>query len=183
MQTHLSGLSEVCPWRPRVTPKAYCNCGASAPPQLGLTHPPSTQARTVFVPEFYDNSATGADAMAAIMRALREQATESDATVLCLGHNAGWEECSTALAGEPVALKTAQAALLKSNARSWSDVTGPDSVTQWVLMAKLSWGDSASEEGGERRHGCRAGAQCVCHRCQEGQSERSQGCSGAQGGR
>ena len=102
-----------------------------------------TQARTVFVPEFYDSSATGADAMAAIMRALREQATESDATVLCLGHNAGWEECSTALAGEPVALKTAQAALLKSNARSWADVTGPDSVTQWVLMAKLSWGDSA----------------------------------------
>lgn len=97
----------------------------------------------MFVPEFYDNSATGADAMAAIMRALREQATESDATVLCLGHNAGWEECSTALAGEPVALKTAQAALLKSNARSWADVTGPDSVTQWVLMAKLSWGDSA----------------------------------------
>ena len=69
MQTHLSGLSEVCSCCPRVTPKAYCNCGASAPPQLGLTHPPLTQARTVFVPEFYDSSATGADAMAAIMRA------------------------------------------------------------------------------------------------------------------
>ena len=98
----------------------------------------------IYVPEFYDHSATGSDALNAIMAALREKALETDATVLCLGHNAGWEECSTTLAGEPVVLKTAQAALLKSSARTWAEVVAPESESKWVLMAKLSYGEKAA---------------------------------------
>jgi hypothetical protein len=103
-----------------------------------------SKARVIYVPAFYDHSATGSDALNAIMSALREQALETDATVLCLGHNAGWEECSTTLAGEPVVLKTAQAALLKSSARTWAEVVAPYSESQWVLMAKLSYGEKAA---------------------------------------
>ena len=102
----------------------------------------------IYVPEFYDHSATGSDALAAIMAALREKASEADATVLCLGHNAGWEECSTTLAGEPVVLKTAQAALLKSSARTWAEVVAPESESKWVLMAKLSYGEKAASKAG-----------------------------------
>ena len=39
-------------------------------------------------------------------------------TVLCVGHNKGWEEAASTLSGQPVRLKNACAALLEVS-RSW----------------------------------------------------------------
>ena len=41
--------------------------------------------------------------------------------VLCVGHNKGWEEASTALAGEPVRLRNACAALLEAPCLDWGE--------------------------------------------------------------
>lgn len=47
-------------------------------------------------------------------------------TVLAIGHNPGWELAAGALAGQPVALKTASCALLEGRGATWTlALTGP----------------------------------------------------------
>ena len=41
-------------------------------------------------------------------------------TIMCVGHNRGWQEAAAAFAATPVLLKTAHAALLQSAAPSWA---------------------------------------------------------------
>lgn len=52
--------------------------------------------------------------------------------IMCVGHNKGWEEASTAFAKQPVRLGTASAALFEVFGGSWEDVTGPE--TSWTLV-------------------------------------------------
>eukprot|EP00878_Enallax_costatus_P003990 GHUV01004213.1.p1 GENE.GHUV01004213.1~~GHUV01004213.1.p1 ORF type:complete len:230 (+),score=55.38 GHUV01004213.1:387-1076(+) len=52
--------------------------------------------------------------------------------VMCVGHNKGWEEASSAFARQPVRLGTASAALFEVFGGSWEDVTGPE--TNWTLV-------------------------------------------------
>ncbi|KAG2433041.1 hypothetical protein HXX76_008768 [Chlamydomonas incerta] len=42
--------------------------------------------------------------------------------VMCVGHNKGWEEAASQLAGQAVKLRTASAALLQCYSPSWKDV-------------------------------------------------------------
>lgn len=52
--------------------------------------------------------------------------------IMCVGHNKGWEEASSAFAREPVRLGTASAALFEVFGGSWEDVTAPE--TSWNLV-------------------------------------------------
>ena len=53
-----------------------------------------------------------------------EAAAEGARTVLCIGHNKGWAEAASELAGEVVRLPTASAALLESGSDSWEEALG-----------------------------------------------------------
>ncbi|KAG2448681.1 hypothetical protein HYH02_006038 [Chlamydomonas schloesseri] len=66
--------------------------------------------------------------------------------IMCVGHNKGWEEAASQLAGQAVKLRTASAALLQCYAPSWKDVL------------KLP---SSKEEGAEQQQAGRGAAAAV----------------------
>ena len=96
--------------------------------------PSLNKARVVEVPELYSACGNGGDALAALNAALCRHATKEEATALLIGHNPGWEEAVALLTSAPsvegseapatpsaAPLRTAQAALLLSEQRSWQD--------------------------------------------------------------
>lgn len=54
-------------------------------------------------------------------------------TVLCLGHNPGWEHAVSQLSGVPTGLTTGNAALLEVRAPTWAEALG----RPWELIALL----------------------------------------------
>lgn len=56
-------------------------------------------------------------------------------TVLCLGHNRGWEETASSFAGKKVKLRPCYAALLEDHASSWTEAL--DSTKLWHLVGTL----------------------------------------------
>lgn len=54
--------------------------------------------------------------------------------ILCLGHNKGWEEAASTMAGKPVRLETSNAALLQADEASWQTWS---SDTRWTLVDLL----------------------------------------------
>ncbi len=58
---------------------------------------------------------------------------DSWGTVLCLGHNPGWEHAVSVLSGVPTSMTTANAALLESHGESWTEAVGGP----WSLVAFL----------------------------------------------
>lgn len=55
-----------------------------------------------------------------------------NSTIMCIGHNRGWEEAATALAQRPVKLQTANAALLQSRAGSWQEALSSEEPWEYV---------------------------------------------------
>ncbi|XP_028066768.1 uncharacterized protein At3g52155, chloroplastic-like isoform X7 [Camellia sinensis] len=45
-------------------------------------------------------------------------------TVMCMGHNRGWEEAASMFSGTSIELKTCNAALLEATGKSWEDWVG-----------------------------------------------------------
>ncbi|KAF5832652.1 hypothetical protein DUNSADRAFT_11397 [Dunaliella salina] len=56
--------------------------------------------------------------------------------VMLVGHNKGWEEAASQLAGQAVKLQTASAALLQVTAESWADVLQGEDA-RWRLVGIL----------------------------------------------
>lgn len=53
--------------------------------------------------------------------------------ILCLGHNKGWEEAASTLAGRPIFLDHCDAALFETDGNSWKGLLNPD-VEKWKLV-------------------------------------------------
>lgn len=68
---------------------------------------------------------------------VREYARDDvNCTVMCVGHNRGWEEAATAFSGHPVQLGTANAALLEIQALTWEDAM--DEAALWRLVGVVT---------------------------------------------
>lgn len=80
------------------------------------------KAEMVVEPAFY---LAGIDAV----RARLERVPSSAKTILVLGHNPGWEEMASELAGEHVELKTSYAAVFETDADgSWTELLSPEKL-------------------------------------------------------
>ena len=77
------------------------------------------EVSVVYVPEFYHAG------MGAVQDALAE-VDDAVECVLVLGHNPGWETMVHLLSGEPVAMKTATAALMTREVGSWAAAVAPN---------------------------------------------------------
>jgi phosphohistidine phosphatase len=77
----------------------------------------------LFVPSFY------LAGVAAIQKELTFARVLPHKTIIVVGHNPGWSMAVESLTGQPVALKTAAAALLEVEADNWND----------ALMLEESW--------------------------------------------
>lgn len=56
-------------------------------------------------------------------------------TVMCMGHNRGWEEAASVFSGVPVELKTSNAALLEASGQSWEEAFYSAGFGGWKLLS------------------------------------------------
>lgn len=86
--------------------------------------PRLADVRTYLMPSFYEDSQSKAGpgaSLKAITRSVLYTAGAEHSTVLCIGHNPGWDESASVLCNEPVMLRGCDAALLISESRTWTE--------------------------------------------------------------
>ncbi|KAM3274675.1 hypothetical protein ACQJBY_043608 [Aegilops geniculata] len=78
-----------------------------------------SQALVHFIPSFYSIAAMDGQTAEHLQKAICEYSTDEILTVMCMGHNKGWEEAASMFSGDSVVLKTCNAALLEAAGKSW----------------------------------------------------------------
>ncbi|VAI31388.1 unnamed protein product [Triticum turgidum subsp. durum] len=83
-----------------------------------------SQALVHFIPSFYSIAAMDGQTAEHLQKAICEYSTDEILTVMCMGHNKGWEEAASMFSGDSVVLKTCNAALLEAAGKSWVELGG-----------------------------------------------------------
>lgn len=78
-------------------------------------------AEVHFLGSFYSVSAMDGQTAQHLEQTICSYARDDNFTVMCMGHNRGWEEAASILSGLSIELKTANAALLETLGSSWSE--------------------------------------------------------------
>uniref|UniRef100_A0A7N0UEF3 Uncharacterized protein n=1 Tax=Kalanchoe fedtschenkoi TaxID=63787 RepID=A0A7N0UEF3_KALFE len=81
------------------------------------------EAEVHFIPSFYSIAAMDGQTADHLQRAVCKFSRDEVLTVMCMGHNRGWEEAASMLSGASVELKTCNAALLEAFGNSWEEVS------------------------------------------------------------
>lgn len=79
------------------------------------------EAEVHFLSSFYSVAAMDGQTAEHLQQAIREYSRDEILTVMCMGHNKGWEEAASMLSGVSVELKTCNAALLEAAGKSWEE--------------------------------------------------------------
>ncbi|KAJ3698305.1 hypothetical protein LUZ61_002010 [Rhynchospora tenuis] len=95
------------------------------------------QAKVHFIPSFYSIAAMDGQTAEHLQKAICEFSTDEILTVMCMGHNRGWEEAASMLSGDTVELKTCNAALLEASGRSWIEAFSVAGLGGWKLHGIL----------------------------------------------
>ncbi|KAF3325940.1 Histidine phosphatase superfamily (branch 1) [Carex littledalei] len=95
------------------------------------------QAKVHFIPSFYSIAAMDGQTAAHLQKAICEFSTDEISTVMCMGHNKGWEEAASMFSGDPVELKTCNAALLEASGQSWMEAFSVAGLGGWKLHGIL----------------------------------------------
>ncbi|CAA6670137.1 unnamed protein product [Spirodela intermedia] len=80
------------------------------------------EAKVRYVPSFYSVAAMDGQTAEHLQKAVCEYSEDEILTVMCMGHNKGWEEAASMLAGASIELKTCNAALLEASGQSWNEL-------------------------------------------------------------
>eukprot|EP00268_Persea_americana_P020104 TRINITY_DN20357_c0_g1_i1.p1 TRINITY_DN20357_c0_g1~~TRINITY_DN20357_c0_g1_i1.p1 ORF type:complete len:280 (-),score=50.78 TRINITY_DN20357_c0_g1_i1:329-1168(-) len=90
------------------------------------------EAEVHFVASFYSIAAMDGQTAEHLQQTICEYSRDEIFTVMCMGHNRGWEEAASMLSGAAIELKTCNAALLEATGKSW------DESCWYVLITKHS---------------------------------------------
>ncbi|KAI3495115.1 hypothetical protein L1887_37286 [Cichorium endivia] len=74
-----------------------------------------------FISSFYSVAAMDGQTTDHLQQAICKYARDEILTVMCMGHNRGWEEAASTLSGASIQLKTCNAALLEAAGKSWEE--------------------------------------------------------------
>ncbi|KAL6854575.1 hypothetical protein ACP4OV_019137 [Aristida adscensionis] len=99
-----------------------------------------SEAVVYFIPSFYSIAAMDGQTAEHLQKSICEYSSDEILTVMCMGHNKGWEEAASMFSGDSVELKSCNAALLEASGKSWVEV----GITQAFSLAGL---------GGWKLHG------------------------------
>lgn len=80
------------------------------------------EAEIHFISSFYSIAAMDGQTTDHLQQAICKYARDEILTVMCMGHNRGWEEAASTLSGASIQLKTCNAALLQAAGKSWEEV-------------------------------------------------------------
>ncbi|KAL3339085.1 hypothetical protein AABB24_027954 [Solanum stoloniferum] len=81
------------------------------------------EAEVHFISSFYSVAAMDGQTAEHLRQAICKYSRDEILTVMCMGHNRGWEEAASVLSGVTVELKTCNAALLEATGTSWEECT------------------------------------------------------------
>ncbi|KAH7293118.1 hypothetical protein KP509_28G012800 [Ceratopteris richardii] len=89
-----------------------------------------------FLGSFYSVAAMDGQTADHLKETICKYATDEITTVMCMGHNRGWEEAASIFSGLSVELKTANAALLHTVGNSWEEAF-ESGAGGWTLSTVL----------------------------------------------
>ncbi|RWR95071.1 hypothetical protein CKAN_02439500 [Cinnamomum micranthum f. kanehirae] len=91
------------------------------------------EAEVHFVASFYSIAAMDGQTAEHLQRTICEYSRDEIFTVMCMGHNRGWEEAASMLSGAAIELKTCNAALLEATGKSWDEAFSSVGLGGWKL--------------------------------------------------
>ncbi|XP_006661201.2 uncharacterized protein At3g52155, chloroplastic [Oryza brachyantha] len=92
-----------------------------------------SEAIVHFIPSFYSIAAMDGQTAEHLQKAICEYSSDEILTVMCMGHNKGWEEAASMFSGDSVVLKTCNAALLEAEGKSWVEAFSLAGLGGWKL--------------------------------------------------
>ncbi|KAG6744446.1 hypothetical protein POTOM_051075 [Populus tomentosa] len=84
--------------------------------------PDFLDAEVHFISSFYSVAAMDGQTADHLQQAICNYSRDGILTVMCMGHNRGWEEAASMFSGASIELKTCNAALLEATGKSWEEV-------------------------------------------------------------
>ncbi|KDP29022.1 hypothetical protein JCGZ_16411 [Jatropha curcas] len=104
--------------------------------------PGFVDAEVHFIPSFYSIAALDGQTAEHLQQAICRYSRDEILTVMCMGHNRGWEEAASMFTGAPVELKTCNAALLEATGKSWEEAFVLAGIGGWKLQGIVKPSDS-----------------------------------------
>ncbi|XP_059309317.1 uncharacterized protein At3g52155, chloroplastic isoform X2 [Lycium ferocissimum] len=92
------------------------------------------EAEVHFISSFYSVAAMDGQTAEHLREAICKYSRDEILTVMCMGHNRGWEEAASMFSGVTVELKTCNAALLKATGKSWEEAFSLAGPGGWKLQ-------------------------------------------------
>ncbi|KAK9267341.1 hypothetical protein L1049_009765 [Liquidambar formosana] len=80
-----------------------------------------SEAELHFISSFYSIAAMDGQTAEHLQQAICKFSRDEILTVMCMGHNRGWEEAASMFTGASIELKTCNAALLEATGKSWEE--------------------------------------------------------------
>ncbi|KAL8470232.1 hypothetical protein ACS0TY_032912 [Phlomoides rotata] len=91
------------------------------------------EAEVHFISSFYSVAAMDGQTAEHLQEAICKYSTNEILTIMCMGHNKGWEEAASMLSGASIELQTCNAALLEATGKTWEEVL----LTVYILCYNL----------------------------------------------
>ncbi|XP_061344376.1 uncharacterized protein At3g52155, chloroplastic [Gastrolobium bilobum] len=92
------------------------------------------EAEVHFVSSFYSIAAMDGQTAEHLQKVICRYSRDEILTVMCMGHNRGWEEAASMFSGASVELKTCNAALLEAAGKSWDEAFAAAGFGGWKLQ-------------------------------------------------
>ncbi|KAG6768843.1 hypothetical protein POTOM_024453 [Populus tomentosa] len=83
--------------------------------------PDFLDAEVHFISSFYSIAAMDGQTADHLQQAICNYSRDDILTVMCMGHNKGWEEAASMFSGASIELNTCNAALLEAAGKSWAE--------------------------------------------------------------
>lgn len=100
---------------------------------MGQHTPQFLDADVHFFGSFYSVAAMDGQTAQHLQLTICKHAKDDIFTVMCIGHNRGWEEAASFLSGTSIELKTANAALLETQGNSWQEAFDVAGIGGWTF--------------------------------------------------
>ncbi|KAL0012027.1 hypothetical protein SO802_007135 [Lithocarpus litseifolius] len=102
------------------------------------------EAEVHFFSSFYSIAAMDGQTADHIQQVICKYTGDEILTVMCMGHNRGWEEAASMFTGASVELKTCNAALLEATGKSWEEAFALAGLGGWKLQGIVKPSSSLS---------------------------------------
>lgn len=104
--------------------------------------PDFLDAEVHFISSFYSIAAMDGQTADHLQQAICNYSRDDILTVMCMGHNKGWEEAASMFSGASIELNTCNAALLEAAGKSWAEAFASAGLGGWKLQDIVKPSDS-----------------------------------------